>query len=82
MVTRCARKEQSLLFNMFEAFELIEISDKSDFFSPIKTYFAHYVELPTNISENNFLKISFLLNFLFCNENSFLNEYYNIYTFL
>ena len=52
---RCARKEQSLLFDMFEAFEWIGSSHKSGvFFIKKKTFFVHVCatcsELPYNIT--------------------------------
>ena len=46
---------QSLLFDRFKAFDSIESSTKSDFFSPPKRYIFFFVcaacsELPSNIS--------------------------------
>ena len=51
---RCARKEQSLLFDMFKPFNKIESSHKSDFFLSLKNLFrsckCNNTEFPSNIS--------------------------------
>ena len=44
------QKEQSLLFDLFNAFDLIEINRTSDFFSEKKNIFRHVSELPSGIS--------------------------------
>ena len=53
--------EQSKLFDMFKAFDLIESSHKSDFFLLKKTYFnLIWSELPYNISTMVLLRIRLL----------------------
>ena len=51
---RCTRKEKSLRYDLFKAFDYIKISHKSDFFSPKRHIFlntcATCSELPFNIS--------------------------------
>ena len=40
---RCTRKEQSLLFNLFKAFDPVESTHKSDFFKKLIFLYAHHV---------------------------------------
>ena len=40
LYTWCARKEQYLLYDLFKAFDKIDVSQKLDFFLLEKTYFC------------------------------------------
>ena len=44
MVNRCSRKEQSILFELFKAFDKIERGHKSDFFLSKKTFSSMHAQ--------------------------------------